>query len=175
MSVEREDLPGEDAQLGWRERIEGVAEAALALGRTRLLILRVEAAAKASLLVKGVLGIAVAAGLGAGALLLLAALLAAILTRLFGSVILGVLGALVLYGAGAAVGAVVGWKALSRVRPFQFPEARRELARDWEALRASWSLDEGAQEGETGPAGSDSRTREAALENLEERFRAGAE
>ncbi len=92
---------------------------------------------------------------------------------------LGILGALVLYAAGAAVGIALGVRALSRVRPFDFPAARLELARDWEALRASWSQGEAIAE-DPRPAPVDDgpvppRARDGSPENLEERYRAGAE
>jgi uncharacterized membrane protein YqjE len=179
VNVDPEELPDEEAPEGWRERLAGVAEAALALVKTRLAILGEEVAEKRAHLLRGIVGMVVAAGLGAGALLLFAALLAAVLARLFGNVALGILGALVLYAAGAAVGIALGVRALSRVRPFDFPAARLELSRDWEALRASWSQREAIAE-DPGPNPVDDgpippRGRDGSLENLEERYRAGAE
>ena len=78
--------------------------------------------------------------------------------------------------ASAGVAGWMGGKALSRVRPFRFPVSGEELSRDFRALRAAWSRD-GAQGEGSAPAVTveGPRTREAALEDLEERFRAGAE
>jgi uncharacterized membrane protein YqjE len=176
MSAERGEIPDEESQKGWGERIAEVADTWSALAHTRLAILREELAEKRSFFLKGTIAFAVAVGLAAGALLLLAAFLAAVLAGLFGSVTLGILGALVLYAAGAGLAGWMGGKAISRVRPFQFPVAGEELSRDWRALRAAWSRD-GAPGEVCEPAVrvEGPRTREAALEDLEERFRAGAE
>jgi uncharacterized membrane protein YqjE len=176
MSAEQGEIPDEESERGWGERIAEVADTWSSLAQTRLAILREELAEKQSLFLKGTIAFAAALGLAAGALLLLAAFLAAVLAGLFGSVVLGILGALVLYAAGAGLAGWIGGKTLSRVRPFQFPVAREELSRDFRALRAAWSRDGAPGEGSAptvtveGP-----RTREAALEDLEERFRAGAE
>jgi uncharacterized membrane protein YqjE len=176
MSAEQGEIPDEEAQRSWGERIAAVADMWSALAQTRLAILREELAEKQSFFLKGAIGFAVAVGLAAGALLLLAAFLAAVLAGLFGSVALGILGALVLYAAGAGVAGWMGGKAISRVRPFQFPVAGEELSRDWRALRAAWSRD-GAPDEVCDPTVrvERPRTREAALEDLEERFRAGSE
>jgi uncharacterized membrane protein YqjE len=176
MSAEQGEIPDEESERSWGERIAEVADTWSALAQTRLAILREELAEKQSFFLKGAIAFAVALGLAAGALLLLAAFLAAVLAHVFGSVALGIFGALVLYAAGAGVAGWMGGKAISRVRPFQFPAAREELSRDWRVLRAAWSRDGAPDEAAVptirveGP-----RTRDAALEDLEERFRAGAE
>ncbi len=176
MSAERGEIPDEESERGWGERLAEVADTWSALAQTRLAILRAELAEKQSFLLKGTIAFAAALGMAAGALLLLAAFLAAVLASLFGSVALGILGALVLYAAGAGVAGWIGGKAIARVRPFRFPVAGEEFSRDWKALRAAWSRD-----GATGEAVEPTvrvegpRTREAAPEDLEERFRAGAE
>jgi hypothetical protein len=102
---------------------------------------------------------------------LLAALLAALLAGLFKSVVLGILGAVIVYGAGAAVAAVVGWRALERVRPLEFPAVAEELARDWQAVEASLSPESGPEAGR----GREDDGPEAPIDDIEERFRAGAE
>ena len=111
---------------------------------------------------------AVAVAAGAGALLLFAALLAAIFASLLKSVVLGILAAFVLYGLITAAAAALGWKALTRVKPFQFRATREELLRDWSAIRAA---------AQPPPIVVTAPTSEPATEDsgLEERFRAGAE
>lgn len=176
MSAEQGEIPDEESQRSWGERIAEVADTWGALAQTRLAILREELAEKQSFVFKGAIAVAIAVGLAAGALLLLAAFLAAVLAQAFSSVALGIFATLVLYAAGAGTAAWIGWKTLSRVRPFRFPAAQEELARDWHAVRASWSHDGQPEDGETIRVEEVlARTREAVPEDLEERFRAGAE
>jgi len=176
MTAEQGEIPDEESQRGFRERIVEVAETWSALIQTRLAILREELAEKRSFFLKGAIALAAAVGLAAGALLLLAAFVAAVLAHLFGSVALGILGALVLYAAGAGVAGWMGARALSRVRPFRFPAAGEELSRDWRAVRSAWSRDgEPGEGGAPADRSEGARAGETALEDLEERFRAGAE
>ncbi len=170
MSTERAELPGEEDEKSWRDRLGEVAAVGQGLLATRLAIFREELAGKAILAARGAALVAVAAALGVGALLLLAALLAAILAGLFKSVILGILGAVVIYGAGAAVAVSMGWKALSRVRPLEFPVVTEELSRDWQAVAASL-----APEADTDDEPDDPARDAQAIEDIEERFRAGSE
>ena len=175
MSSEQDEIPDEESQRTWGDRIAEVADTWSALAQTRLAIFREELAVKRTLLVKGAIGVAIAVGLAAASLLLFAAFTAALLTKLFGSVVWGILGALVLFAAGGGAGGWLGVKALSRVRPFAFPASQDELSKDWRAVRASWSLDGSpASEGAALPIQS-AAVREAAVDDLEERFRAGAE
>ena len=169
MSTKKAELPGEEDEAGWRGRMAAVGAAWRALAQTRLAILREEASEKAVFAARGLAGVVIAAALGVGALLLLAALLAALLAQLFGNVALGILGAMVLYAAGAAAAGWFGWKALSRVRPLEFPAFTQELSRDWDAVSASLSEDE--PEAAAGRA----TAAQEAVEDLEERFRAGEE
>ena len=177
MSSEQDEIPDEESQRGWGDRVAEVADTWSALAQTRLAIFREELAVKRALLVKGAIGVAIAVGLAAACLLLFAAFVAALLTHLFGSLVWGILGALVLFAVGAGAGGWLGGKALTRVRPFAFPASQAEISKDWRAVRASWSLD-GAPTG-TGPIlpveGESKAGRETAVEDLEERFRAGAE
>lgn len=168
MSTERAKPPEEEPK-GWRERIAEVAAAVQSLLATRIAILKDELSGKAALAARGLAGVALAAALGVGALLLFAALLATLFTTLFKSVALGILAAVVLYAAGAAVAASLGWKALSRVRPLEFPVVTAELSRDWEAVATSL-----APETEAGASAPDDEEEES-VDDLEERFRAGSE
>ncbi len=171
MSTERADLPDEEEAQSWADRAAGLAASAQALLATRLAIFREEISAKAALAGRGLAAIAVAAALGVGALLLLAALLAAVLAQLFGSVALGILGAMLIYAAGVAIAGRIAWKALSDVRPGEFPSTGRELARDWEAIRASLATEPEADDeaDETGsPSGEPD---EVEVRDLEARLR----
>ncbi len=171
MSTEKAELPGEEDERSWRDRFGEVTAAGQTLLATRLAILREELSVKAGVAARGIVAVAIAAALGIGALLLLAALLAALLAGLFKSVVLGILAAVILYAAGAAVAAVLGWRALTRVRPLEFPAVGEELARDWQAIAATLVP-------EPGPGGGSDRTddgSEEPIDDIEERFRAGAE
>ena len=180
MSAEH-DLPGEEEQRTWGERIGVVADAWSALVQTRVAIFREELVAKTTLLLKGIVAAVVALGLAIGALLLLAALLVAVLAHWFGSIGWGILGALLLYGAGAGAAVVAAGKWLGRVRPTEFPASAEELRRDWRAVSESWSADGGAPRVPTGvappprPPDALGTLREDRPENLEDRYRAGAE
>ena len=180
MSAEH-DLPGEEEQRTWGERIGVVAEAWSALVQTRVAIFREELVAKTTLLLKGIVAAVVALGLAIGALLLLAALLVAVLAHWFGSIGWGILGALLLYGAGAGAAVAAAGKWLGRVRPTEFPASAEELRRDWRAVSESWSADGDAPRVPTGvappprPPDALGTLREDRPENLEDRYRAGAE
>jgi uncharacterized membrane protein YqjE len=177
MSAEH-DLPGEEEERSWGERIRVVADAWSALVQTRVAIFREELTAKAMLLLKGVVAAVIGLGLAIGALLLLAALLVAVLAHWFGSVGFGILGALVLYAAGAGAAVVAAGKWLQRIKPMDFPASSEELRRDWRAVSESWRMeDEAPPEGVVPPRPPDAlgTPREDRVENLEDRFRAGAE
>ncbi len=172
MSTERADLPEEEEARSWADRTAGLAAAAQSLFSTRLAIFREEIAGKASLAARGLAAVAVAAALGVGALLLFAALLAAVLAKLFGSVALGILAAMLIYAAGVAVAGRIAWKALSNVRPNEFPATGRELARDFEAIRASLAT-EPEDDDEGGSSGLEPD--EVEVESLEARLRGETE
>ncbi|HEY2798495.1 MAG TPA: phage holin family protein [Thermoanaerobaculia bacterium] len=180
MSAEH-DLPGEEEERSWGERIGVVAEAWSALVQTRLAIFREELAAKATLLVKGVVAAVIGLGLAIGALLLLAALLVAVLAHWFGSVGFGILGALVLYAAGAGAAVAAAGKWLKGVKPTEFPASADELRRDWRAVSESWRAESEAAAGPEvvvpppRPPDALGTLREDRVENLEDRYRAGAE
>jgi hypothetical protein len=170
MSTERAELPGEEEERGWRDRLGEVSAAGRALLGTRLAILKEELSVKAVLTAKGLAVVVVAAALAVGALLLAAALLAALLAKLTNSVVLGILGAVVLYAAGAAAAAWYGWKTLAKVRPFEFPASTEEISRDMRAIVSTLAPEPGEEDDEPGP-GED----EEAVADLEERLRAGTE
>jgi Putative Actinobacterial Holin-X, holin superfamily III len=169
MSVEQAELPGEDDQRSWRARVAEAAATGRTLIATRFEIFQEEAAAKALFAAKGLAGFLVAATLAVGALLLAAALLAAVLANLTHSVVLGILLAFVLYGAGAAVAGWLAWKSMSKVRPFEFPAVSAEIARDVAAI--SEALEPPESWDETAPASGD----EVDVADLEERLRRGSE
>jgi len=171
MSTES-SLPEEEEERTWRDRAARVAHSARALVATRLAILREELDAKADLFGKGLGAVAAAAALGVGALLLFAALLSAVLSQLFHNVALGILAAMLIYAAGAAVAGRIGWKALSRVQPTEFPATRRELARDFDTISAALAPE---PEPEDEPPPQDPPPDEGEVEDLEARLRAGAE
>ncbi|MEP6993389.1 MAG: phage holin family protein [Acidobacteriota bacterium] len=183
MSAEQTEIPDEESERSWGERIADVAEVWRALARTRLAIFREELSEKLAFVLKGAVSIAIAAFLAAGALLLLAAFLAVLLAQVLGNVALGILATFLLFGIGAGVAAIMGWKALTRVRPLEFPVARDELSRDWEAVRVALSPDVASPGGDPGPydqpvptgQGPGAPKKTEALEDMEERYRAGAE
>jgi hypothetical protein len=185
MSAEHE-IPGEEDERSWTERIGVVADAGSALFRTRLAIFREEFAAKTILLARGVAAIMIGFGLAVGAMLLLAALLAAVLAHWFGSVALGILAAFVVYGAGAAFAVTAAIRSLRSIKPTEFPVSTEELRRDWNALSDSFSPAAETGPSETGspeaalvvpsrPPETPGVIREERVENLEDRYRAGAE
>jgi hypothetical protein len=169
MSTERAELPGAEPEPGWRDHLAEVMGAASRLLSTRLAIFRQELSVKAVLVARGLAFAVAAAAMLVGMLLLAAALLAAIFAKLFGSVILGILATVLLYGIGAGLAAWAGISALGRAKPFDFPATAEELSRDKAALAAALAPaePEEAMEGES-RAG-------VVPEDLEERFRAGSE
>ncbi len=175
MSVERAELPGEEAQRDWRDRLAEILSILRGLVATRLAIFREEATGKIVLAAKGLVAVAVALALIVGALLLAAALLAAVLVKVTNSLVLGILLAVVLYGAGAAAAGWMAFRSLSQVRPFEFPSSTGELGQDWKAIDAALAPlsepdDEGGEQGGSWPAGD-----EADVADLEERLRRGSE
>jgi len=170
MSTERAELPGEDAERGWRDRFEEVSATGRVLLATRLAILREELAGKARLAAIGIAAMVVAAALGIGALLLAAALIAALFAKLTNSVVLGILAAVVLYGVGAGVAAWLGIQKLSRVRPSEFPATSAELSRDWQAISTALAPETPSDPDDAVPPGE-----AKAVADLEERLRGGTQ
>lgn len=166
----------------WRDRLASATRASRALFATRAAIFREEVAEKGALFGRAAVGLSIAALFGALALLLLTALIAALFARLFGGPIAGITAALFLYFIVAGGAGYLGWKSLSRVRPFDFPVTRDEIRRDLDAVREEApSLDEGpaspdalaAERASIRPGDEKEQAMETA--GLEERFRAGSE
>jgi uncharacterized membrane protein YqjE len=170
MNSERAELPGEEPERGWREHLAEVSTAVSRLLSTRLAIFREEASAKAAALARGFAFTVVAAAMAVGTLLMAAALIAAVLAKLLGSLILGILATVVIYGAGAGVAAWAGIKALSRVKPFDFPATAEELARDRDTVAAALAPEEPVD-----AAIPVTSRGEPTMDDLEDRFRAGSE
>jgi hypothetical protein len=166
---------------GYRERLRDALSAAQDLFSTRAEIFGQEAAEKAGYLGRGLAAFAAALVTGWLAMLLLAALLVALFTLLFGQVWAGILATLVLYGGACAAAVVFGWKALTKVRPLDFPVTSAELARDWEAVSRSLQMEsEETVSGDGGPprASDPGRPRpntEYSADDVEARFRERAE
>jgi len=164
-----DDDTGEEAR-SFGSRVGAAANATAALAKTRLAIFKEELAVKAVLAGKG-LGAAAAAGAFAVAMILmLGALLVALFAALFHSLILGILAALVVYGAAAGGLGWMAWKALSRVKPDEFPVTSAEIAKDVAAVRSALE-EEVPDDDDFEPTEPDS----GQVDDLERRLRAGAE
>ena len=163
----------------WGERIAGLADTVQGLLATRLAIFQAELDEKARHFGKGLVGVGLATAFGFGATLLFAALLAAMFAALFGSAVLGILAAMVLYLAFAAGAGWFAWKSLSRVEPSRFPATARELSLDAQAIRAALARDPDPEESFE-PGGSPDEGRlsgesEGDVRDLEARLRGGVE
>lgn len=185
-----ETLPLEDESgPDWKERLGAAQRAAKALFATRAAIFREELAQKGAHFGKAALWLSLAVAFALLALLLLAALSAAILIRLLGGPIAGLTGAFFLYLLIAGAVGFLGIRSLGRVRPFDFPVTRDEVAKDLEAIREEPEI---ADEGPASPealaaerasiAGEEDELEEDVVEeraiedsDLEQRFRAGSE
>jgi hypothetical protein len=157
----------------WSRRLRGFLEDGRTLLSTRAAILSEELGAKGEFLGRGLIGLVVAAAFAGLALLLLTAWIAVLLSSLLGSPVWGVLAAFVLYAAVAVTAGMLGAKALSRVKPFDFPVTSEEIRKDWSALKSSAKPEPpapAAAQGETEIARSQSLH-----DDLEARFRAGSE
>lgn len=167
----RKGEPVETPRAGWSERLQRFLEAARRLIATRAAILREEMGAKGEALARGIAGLLLGGAFGCLALLLLTAWIAALLSRLLGGPILGILATFVLYLAAAAGAAFYGSKALARVKPFEFPVTAGEIRKDLEAVRSS------IRESPPPPPGPAEvpASKEAPMDDLEARFRAGSE
>ena len=169
----REPIPDtpEPFEPRWRDRLWAIGAAAGRLLETRKAILQEELSAKGQLLGKALLGLFVAVLFGTLAGLLLTALLAALLAKLLGSPALGILATLLIYvgiAAGAGFHAV---KKLSDLKPFDFPETRREIDRDLDSVRRAAGVGERPARAPDGP---DLPVGDETPEEMEARLREGA-
>ncbi|HLN57945.1 MAG TPA: phage holin family protein [Thermoanaerobaculia bacterium] len=157
----------------WSRRLQAFLEAGRRLLSTRATIFREELGAKGAFLARGVIGLVVALAFAGMALLLFTAWIAVLLSALLGSPVWGVLAAFALFAGVAVAAGLVGTKALSRVKPFDFPVTSEEIHKDWSALQSSVKPE---------PPGPPAPQRETELaqsqalrDDLEARFRAGSE
>jgi hypothetical protein len=159
-------------EVTWSRRLSGFFEALGSLLSTRAAILREELGAKAEALTRAIGAFVLAAALAWVSLLLLTAGIAALLSRLFGSPIAGILVTFGLFATAAGVTAFFGVKALSRVN-FEFPVTGEEIRKDWETLQSS------ARPRPPGPSGGEGEALGSSVQlssdDLEARFRAGSE
>ncbi len=165
--------PDEEERETWSRRLHDFLEAGRTLLSTRAAILREELGAKGELLARGTIGLVLAAAFAGLALLLFTAWIAVLLSSLLGSPIWGILAAFVLYLVVAGAAGMFGVKALSRVKPFEFPVTSEELRRDWSALTSRGKPNPpppAAVKGET-----DLAPPQSPHDDLEARFRAGSE
>jgi putative superfamily III holin-X len=156
----------------WAQRLRGAFETARRLLSTRLAIFSEELGVKAGVLGRGLAALLLAAAFGGMSLFLFTAWIALVFSRLLGGPVVGILAAFGLYIAVAALAAWLGVRALSRVKPLEFPVTKGELAKDWEALRASATPEPEPPatitEPPAPPAG-------PGTDDLEARFRVGSE
>jgi uncharacterized membrane protein len=155
----REAVDVEEPKPGIFARIKMAHEAAQKLLATRAEILKAEAAQKATVVGRGAAAFVIAAVFGWVAVLVLTALVAVLLSMLFGSVWAGLLGTFLLYLLVAGGAAFAGIKAFKNFKPFDFPETRRGLKEDVAAVRSALKPPPEREDGE----------------DLEQRFRAGSE
>lgn len=166
--------PGETSGPGWGQRLRDFFEALAGLLSTRAAIFREELGGKASSLGRALAAFFFAAAFAWLSLLLLTAGIAALLSSLFGSAILGILVTFVLYAAVAGLAAYLGVKSISRV-DFTFPVTGEEIRKDWQAITHT------PDDGPAGPAGPEEiaaprpRPAPSSPDDLEARFRVGSE
>ncbi len=165
-----DDETGEEAR-SFGDRVAAAANATASLARTRLAIFKEELSVKAALAGKGMAAAAAAGALAVAMILMLGALLVALFAALFHSLILGILAALVLYGVAAGVLGWMAWKALSQVKPDDFPVTSAEIEKDFAAMRSALEADDLPDDDDFVPPEPDS----GQVEDLERRLRAGAE
>jgi uncharacterized membrane protein len=155
----REAVDVEEPKPGIFARIKMAHDAAHELLATRAEIFKAEAAQKATVVGRGAAALVIAAVFGWVAVLVLTALIAVLLSMLFGSVWAGLLGTFLLYLLVAGGAAFAGIKAFKNFKPLDFPETRRGLKEDVAAVRGALKA----------PPEREDR------EDLEQRFRAGSE
>ena len=155
----REAVDVEDPKPGIFARIKMAVEAGRELLATRAEMFKAEAAQKATVVGRGAAAFVIAAVFAWVAVLVLTALIAVLLSLLFGSIWAGLLGTFILYLLVAGGAAFAGIKAFKNFKPLDFPETRRGLKEDVAAVRGALKPPPEREEGE----------------DLEHRFRAGSE
>jgi len=172
MRDDEPSTPEEASKETWRQRLHGFSRALGSLLSTRAAIFQEELGARAEALARATGAFVLAAALAGLALLLLTAGIAALLSRLLGGPIAGILATFALYAAAAGLAAYLGVRALSRVN-FDFPVTREEIRKDWQALQASASPRPPGSSG--GEAETASVSGQLSSDDLEARFRVGSE
>ena len=149
----------EEPRPGIFARSKMAAEAAKELLATRAEIFKAEAAQKGTVVARGAVAFVIAAVVGWLAVLVLTALVAVLLSMLFGSVWAGLLGTFVLYLLAAAGAAFAGIRTFKNFKLLAFPETKRGLKEDVEAVRGALKPPPPREDGM----------------DVEQRFRAGSE
>ena len=170
-----DELPGpeEVAEETWSQRIKSYLESLGSLLSTRAAIFREELGVKAGALGRAAVAFFLAATFAWLSLLLLTAGIAALLSRLFGSPIAGILVTFVLFAAAAALAGYLGVKSLSRGNLLEFPVTGEEIRKDWRTITRAAVPEpppSDGGEGETAVAAVPSSS-----DDLEARFRVGSE
>jgi hypothetical protein len=165
--------PGEVAEETWPQRVRAFFESLGSLLSTRVEIFREELGSKGVALGRAAVAFFLAAAFALLALLLLTAGLAALLSRLLGSPVAGILVTFVLFAGAAAAAAYLGVRVLSRGNLFEFPVTAEEIRRDWKVVVRS------AMPEPPGPGGAEKESGIASgsgsSDDLEARFRVGSE
>jgi hypothetical protein len=165
--------PEEVVDETWPQRARAFFESLGSLLSTRAEIFKEELGAKGVALGRAAVAFFLAAAFAILALLLLTAGLAALLSRLFGSPVAGILVTFVLFAGAAALAAYLGVRALSRGNLFEFPVTAEEIRQDWTVIVSAATPeppDPGGDEGDSVVASGSS-----AADDLEARFRVGSE
>ena len=135
-------------------------------------IFREELGAKTAAIGRAAVAFFLAATFAWLALLLLTAGIAALLSRLLGGPILGILATFVIFAAAAGLAGYLGAKALSRGNLLEFPVTSEEIRKDWRTVTRSAVP---APPPSDGGEGAGVPAAPPASDDLEARFRVGSE
>jgi uncharacterized membrane protein YqjE len=163
----------EAAEETWPERVRAFFESLGSLLSTRVEIFKEELGAKGMTLGRAAVAFFLAAAFAVLALLLLTAGLAALLSRLLGGPVAGILATFVLFAGAAALAAYLGVRALSRGNLFEFPVTAEEIRKDWRVFVRSATPEPPGPDGAEGDRVVASGS--GASDDLEARFRVGSE
>ena len=164
--------PEEVAEETWPQRVRAFFESLGGLLSTRAEILKEELRAKGVALGQAAVAFLLAAAFALLALLLLTAGLAALLSRLFGSPVAGILVTFLLFAAAAGLAAYLGVKALARGNLLGFPVTAEEIRKDWKVVTRSTTPE---PPGPDGAEGAVIATGPSVPDDIEARFRTGSE